>query len=152
MQRKKVRLFSLFFFHKQNVNFVILSLTKVELVSLKNVFFASSDKCVLAVFVYNCAHLRQNLLLKPFEFGSRQTKQFSCYPHEQRSPFKKDTFVKPYLGMMQGIVVPIFPFSCNQAKHNGRYCVADIGKIFRATAVSPYVSTQIRGGNHFLAE
>ena len=43
------------------------SLTRVELASLKTVFFASSDKCDLVVFVYNCAHLRQNLL-KKFSF------------------------------------------------------------------------------------
>jgi hypothetical protein len=40
----------------------LVSLTRVELVSLKSVFFASSVKCVLVVFIYNCAHLCQNLL------------------------------------------------------------------------------------------
>ena len=47
---------------RRRVQFIVVSLTRVELVSLKNVFFASSDKCVLVVCIYNCAHLRQNLL------------------------------------------------------------------------------------------
>ena len=44
------------------IAYAAVSLTRVELVSLKSFFFASFDKCVLVVFVYNCAHLRQNLL------------------------------------------------------------------------------------------
>ena len=39
-----------------------LNLTRVELVSLKSLFFAYFVKCVLVVFIYNCVHLRQNLL------------------------------------------------------------------------------------------
>ena len=39
-----------------------VNLTGLEPASLKLVFSASFVKCVLVIFIYNCAHLRQNLL------------------------------------------------------------------------------------------
>ena len=38
------------------------NLTRAELASLESFFFADFVKCVLVVFLYDCAHLRQNLL------------------------------------------------------------------------------------------
>ena len=70
---------------------VWVSLTRVELVSLKNVFFASSDKCVLVVCVYNCAHLRQNLL-KNSAFKVLR----SFYAQKINKTRKPSAIIRPY--------------------------------------------------------
>ena len=68
-----------------------ISLTRVELVSLKNVFFASSAKCVLVVCVYNCAHLRQNLL-KNSAFKVLR----SFYAQKINKTRKPSAIIRPY--------------------------------------------------------
>ena len=67
------------------------SLTRVELVSLKNVFFASSVKCVLVVCIYNCAHLRQNLL-KNSAFKVLR----SFYAQKINKTRKPSAIIRPY--------------------------------------------------------
>jgi hypothetical protein len=81
----------------------VYNLTRAELASLESFFFADFVKCVLVVFLYDCAHLRQNLLKNiPFKV----LRSF----HEQKMRRRQGELCRQYKRIVKKLNEVLFHF------------------------------------------